>query len=346
MHAVNICPRDLKIENLRMYYREGDAEENVLKICDLGDACFFDVDEQTGEPGKIKGKVGETYYASPQVMMGTYTCLADDWATGVIMYILMTGYPPFAAPTAVQILDKVRTGNFTFTGDLHEASDECKDVLRGLLRISEGNRMRTDQAYQSEFIEQQCPRSNQIPLRSTLVNSLRRFTRINKLKKAGLFVIAGLLTEDNLQPNIESFINMDVEGDGTLGSEEVYNALVRADAEIPDDLEQIFIDLDTDGSGRIEYTEFLAATLQTSAITEDVIWSCFRSFDQNGDGLISQTEMYTVLNQRCDEDAEGVSAQEVVKLMAELSSDGDTYVDFNEFYHMIVHDHVKTIKPH
>jgi calcium-dependent protein kinase len=127
----------------------------------------------------------------------------------------------------------------------------------------------------------------------------------------------------------------DVEGDGNLGYEEIYNGLVRANVDVPADLEDIFQEMDSDGSGSIEYTEFLSATLLKELMTEDNVWTAFRTFDQDGDGAIAVTEMYNILNKRTEEGSEGVSKQEVLDLMSEITSSDDLSLNFPDFWNMM-----------
>lgn len=336
MHGVNVMHRDLKTENFMLYSDEGEIEDNSIKIIDFGLATFYECAED-GEPELLTHKCGAPYYVAPQVLAGSYNNMADVWSCGVLMFIMLAGYPPFYGESDADVLAKVRLGNYQFNqADFKSISEEAKDVIRGLLKINPQERMDTAAALHTPWMDLMVPHSNELPLKNTLVTHLRAFGHANKLKRAALYVIAGSLTDEELKPAVDSFNNMDVEGDGSLGYEEIYNGLIRAGIkEVPTDLKQILAEMDSDGSGKVEFTEFLAATVDKKYITEDNVWSAFRVFDQNGDGKISQTEMYRILNQRSDEDAEGVSAQEVVALMMELSEDGDTYVDFPEFFNMM-----------
>lgn len=55
----------------------------------------------------MKTRAGTPYYVAPQVLEGHYSAECDMWSVGVIMYILLCGYPPFDAPTDKAIMQKV-----------------------------------------------------------------------------------------------------------------------------------------------------------------------------------------------------------------------------------------------
>lgn len=337
MHSAHVIHRDLKTENFMLYNDDCEDEDNTIKILDFGLAALYEIDAETGEAEMLTRKCGAPFYVAPQVIAGSYNYMADVWSCGVLMYTMLAGYPPFFGESDADVLAKVRLGNYHFNqADFKSITKDAKDLMRGLMKINPCDRLDSMQALDHPWMHKFCPRTNELPLKNSLIYYLRNFGQSNRLKRAALYVIAGTLTDDELKPAVDSFNMMDVEGDGNLGFEEIYNGLKRAGIkDIPHDLKKILADMDSDGSGQVEFTEFLSATIDKKYITEDNVWSAFRVFDQNGDGKISQMEMYRVLNQRCDEGEEAVNAQEVIALMAELSEDGDTYVDFPEFFNMM-----------
>jgi len=329
MHENHVCHRDLKPENF-LFMTKDPIEKNLLKIIDFGLSCKF-------EPGKLlQTKAGTPYYVAPQVLAGKYDQLSDMWSVGVIMYVMLCGYPPFFGETDAEVLSKVRLGTFSFNAaDWKNISEDAKNLIRMLLKMNHRERYTAEQALNHEWIKNKAPAAKGVSLQSNFVDNLRGFRSQNKLKKAALHIIAGQLNEDQIKNLREVFMALDGNGDGLLTAHEMKEGLAKAGLkDIPVDLQQILEDVDSDGSGVIDYTEFLAATLDKRAyLQEDVCWSAFRLFDKNGDGKISQQELKMVLE---NDDVENMAgARAIAELMKEIDGNGDGVIDFQEFMVMM-----------
>ena len=87
LHGKNIVHRDIKPENL--IFLEKNNPESSLRLVDFGFATYL-------EPGHyLKEKHGTAYYIAPDVLNFHYDFKCDVWSTGVIMYIMLAGKPPF-----------------------------------------------------------------------------------------------------------------------------------------------------------------------------------------------------------------------------------------------------------
>jgi len=334
MHENHVCHRDLKPENF-LFMTKDPIEKNLIKIIDFGLSCQF-------EAGQVlTTKAGTPYYVAPQVLAGKYDQLSDMWSVGVIMYVMLCGYPPFFGETDAEVLAKVRLGNFSFNAaDWKNVSEDAKNLIRMLLKMNPRDRYTAEQALNHDWISKKAPKATNVSLQSNFVDNLRGFRSQNKLKKAALHIIAGQLNEDQIKALRETFMALDGNGDGLLTAAEMKEGLAKAGLkDIPIDLQQILEDVDSDGSGVIDYTEFLAATLDKRAyLQEDVCWSAFRLFDKNGDGKISPEELKSVLDN--DEVQNLAGAQAIAELMKEIDNNGDGVIDFQEFRHMLAGDNI------
>ncbi|KAH7297073.1 hypothetical protein KP509_26G052000 [Ceratopteris richardii] len=100
--------RDLKPENFLL---QSKSDDSPLKATDFGPSAFFN-------PGDVfKDIVGSAYYVAPEVLRRHYGPETDIWSTGVILYILLSGVPPFWADTEQGNFYAILTGKIDFHGD-------------------------------------------------------------------------------------------------------------------------------------------------------------------------------------------------------------------------------------
>eukprot|EP00933_Yihiella_yeosuensis_P034131 TRINITY_DN27667_c0_g1_i1.p1 TRINITY_DN27667_c0_g1~~TRINITY_DN27667_c0_g1_i1.p1 ORF type:complete len:498 (+),score=94.47 TRINITY_DN27667_c0_g1_i1:94-1587(+) len=329
LHVNGIVHRDLKPENF-LFQTKDPIEKNLLKLIDFGLATEI-------VPGQVMHtKSGTPYYVAPQVLRGSYDQQCDVWSCGVIMYVLLCGYPPFWGDTDADVLSKVRLGNFTFNAaDWNDISSDAKELIRRLLKFKPEERFTANQALQHVWIKERAPRAAKQPLTKDFVSHLRQFRTTNKFKRAALQVIATQLSEEKIANLRKLFLSLDANGDGMLTVKEIQDGLKDGGIyPIPPDVQKLIESMDCDGSGAIDYSEFLAATVDAKMYgQEDVLWSAFCVFDRNGDGKISQDELRKVLE--TDSVNEVVGAEAVQEIMREIDADGNGEIDFKEFIQMM-----------
>ena len=94
--------RDLKPENLLL----DSKNNNTIKVIDFGTSAKFDPSK------KMKQTYGTAYYIAPEVLTSEYNEKCDVWSIGVILYILLSGRPPFDGKDDKEIVKKVRIGSY------------------------------------------------------------------------------------------------------------------------------------------------------------------------------------------------------------------------------------------
>jgi serine/threonine protein kinase/uridine kinase len=210
MHENHICHRDLKPENFLFATRE-PIEKSALKLIDFGSACKFAPDQV------LLTKVGTPYYVAPQVLAGKYDQSADMWSLGVIMYVVLCGYPPFYGETDADVLAKVRLGNYCFiAADWKNLSEDARHLIRLLLKLNPRDRYTAEQALNHAWVRNKAPQAAQANAQSTLVDNLRGFRSQNRLKKAALHVTASQCGETQIKQLRDTLMALDGHSDGLL----------------------------------------------------------------------------------------------------------------------------------
>lgn len=98
-------------------------------------------------------KLGTPYYIAPEVLNKKYNEKCDIWSCGVIVYILLSGMPPFNGQSDQEIMKKVRVGKFSFSDPCwSNVSDKAKDLITKLLTYDVDQRPTAEQALQHPWI--------------------------------------------------------------------------------------------------------------------------------------------------------------------------------------------------
>lgn len=109
----------------------------------LNCCCHLDF---VGTGQNLHGTVGSPFYIAPEVLTGGYNQAADVWSAGVILYILLSGMPPFWGKTKSRIFDAVRAADLRFPSDPWDCvSESAKELIRGMLCRDPSQRLTAQQ---------------------------------------------------------------------------------------------------------------------------------------------------------------------------------------------------------
>jgi calcium-dependent protein kinase len=273
-HANRIVHRDLKPENLLL---ESNEESAPLKVIDFGTSQYFTA-------SKMHQKYGTAYYIAPEVLKKHYNEKCDIWSCGVIMYILLVGYPPFGGENDNEILKAVELGKFEFDKQHWDAiSSEAKDLISHLLEMDISKRFTALEALgHSWFKKFETSEMSQNAI--DIMNNLKAFHTTTKLEQAVCLYISSLfLNEKERKLLQDTFYSMDTNHDGKLSREELIEGYTKLNGSQEDAIKiaaQILEEADPDGNGFIEYTEFImAASNKKNIMTEEKLETAFRMFD-------------------------------------------------------------------
>jgi calcium-dependent protein kinase len=311
-HSSGVVHRDLKPENFLFVTMH---EDSVLKAADFGSSRFF-------EPGDVFNEiVGSPFYVAPEVLERHYGPEADIWSAGVMLYVLLSGAPPFWAETVQGIFEEIMKGEPpSFAADpWPNISEGAKDLVRKMLNPNPKQRITASEVLQHSWIREDGVAPHK-PIASLVQFRLKQFAAMNKLKKLAIRIIAE-----------KSFAEMDRDNDGAISFEELREGLLKAgttlqEAEILDLMDAADVDQD----GIIDYGEFLAATLSLHHIElEENLFAAFQYFDKDGRGLITTDEVLAVCREFSMEDVR------TEDLLHEVDVGHDGSIDYKMFVTMM-----------
>ncbi|CAK56353.1 unnamed protein product (macronuclear) [Paramecium tetraurelia] len=320
-HEKKIVHRDLKPENIIFISEDPKSQ---LKVIDFGTSRKFDNQKAMSK------RLGTPYYIAPEVLGHSYTEKCDIWSCGVILYILLCGYPPFVGKTENQILERVKIGKFTFDPeDWDSISKEAKEFITKLLRMDPNKRLSAKQALEDPWLAKYAP-STQVNRK--VLDNIRQFQAQTVLKQALMsYMITQMSTQKEIQELQKEFQRLDINNDGFLSKDEflkgylsIQNDLKLAEEEVEKILEKI----DINQSGLIDFSEFcMAAMNQEKLLSVSRVEQAFKIFDQNGDGFISKKELEIVMGDLGDD----VWSQ----ILSDCDNNGDGQISYEEFVKML-----------
>lgn len=121
---------------------------NAIKVIDFGTSQKFD-------PSKKMSQIfGTAYYIAPEVLKGEYNEKCDLWSIGVILYILLSGKPPFDGNDDKEIVNSVRIGTYSMSGpEWKSISNDAKDLIKKMLTYDIGQRITAEQSLNHPWIK-------------------------------------------------------------------------------------------------------------------------------------------------------------------------------------------------
>ncbi|KAG5628641.1 hypothetical protein H5410_000358 [Solanum commersonii] len=321
-HSLGVMHRDLKPENFLFVNEE---EDSPLKTIDFGLSMFF-------KPGQIfDDVVGSPYYVAPEVLRKRYGPEADIWSAGVIIYILLSGIPPFWGESEEEIFDEVLHGDIDFELDpWPKISQGAKDLVRRMLIRDPKKRLTAHEVLCHPWVQIDGVAPDK-PLDSAIFTRLTQFSAMNKLKKMAIRVIAERLSEEEIAGLKEMFKMIDTDNSGQITFDELKIGLKKFGTNLNEsEIRDLMKAADIDNSGTIDYGEFVAAMLHANKIEkEDYLFAAFSYFDKDGSGYITADE----LQKACEEfGIEDVHLEEIIQ---EADQDNDGRIDYNEFVAMM-----------
>ncbi|XP_021906163.1 calcium-dependent protein kinase 33 [Carica papaya] len=322
-HFMGVMHRDLKPENFLLSSKEENA---LLKATDFGLSVFIE------EGKEYQDIVGSAYYVAPEVLQRKYGKEIDIWSAGVILYILLSGVPPFWAETEKGIFAAILEGNIDFDSDPWPTiSNSAKDLVRRMLTQDPKQRITSAQVLEHPWIREGGDASDK-PIDSAVLSRMKQFRAMNKLKKLALKVIAENLSTEEIQGLKAMFTNLDTDKSGTITYDELKTGLARLGSSLTEaEVKQLMEAADVDGNGTIDYIEFITATMHRHRLERDEhLHQAFQHFDKDNSGFITRDELEAAMKEY------GMGDDTTIKeIISEVDIDNDGKINYEEFCTMM-----------
>ncbi|KAL0419499.1 UNVERIFIED_CONTAM: Calcium-dependent protein kinase [Sesamum radiatum] len=322
-HSMGVIHRDLKPENFLLLNKD---ENSPLKATDFGLSVFY----KEGEV--FKDIVGSAYYIAPEVLKRRYGPEIDIWSIGVMLYILLSGVPPFWAESENGIFNAILRGHVDFSSDPWPSiSNGAKDLVRKMLHTDPKQRLTAFQVLNHPWIKED-GEAPDVPLDNAVLNRLKQFRAMNQFKKVALRVIAGCLSEEEIMGLKEMFKGMDSDNSGTITLEELKQGLAKQGTKLSEyEVKQLMEAADADGNGTIDYEEFITATMHMNRMDkEEHLYTAFQYFDKDKSGYITVEELEQALREFGMDDG-----KDIKDIISEVDSDNDGRINYDEFAAMM-----------
>ncbi|OMJ80933.1 hypothetical protein SteCoe_18694 [Stentor coeruleus] len=286
-HEKGVIHRDLKPENIFLESKE----TSQIKLGDFGSACEIVAGK------RCKGCFGTAYYLAPEMIKGSYDEKVDIWSCGIILFILLTGSPPYSGKNTADIKSQILKHPLT--------SKQCSvviqnkliiDFLENILVINPNDRISASKALLHPWIAQF---RNNFNIKSEILKNLHQKKCFSKIYQAvSMYIVAYLLDIKDISELKQYFYKIDKNGDGKLDEEEIKMELrtfMDSDkAELTS--KEIFKKYDLNSNDFIDYSEFLLMSLSDDKyLLERYISAVFKEFDLDQDGFVTLWDIQSVI---------------------------------------------------
>jgi len=330
MHRVKgVCHCDLKPDNCLF---ESNAPDARLKLIDFGMAKII------RPKNTFREFCGTPYYVAPEVLEGRFRESADIWSLGVILFVLLHGYPPFHADQKVygnrtddEIFRLVREGFHPVVRPGYKnhfpekipISQSARALITRLIEKDVAKRPSAHEALEDPWFSGGAVTTAISP---SVFESLTKFQNTSKFRSLMLETMTNFLSEVEVKQLKESFIRMDTNHDGTITVDELRRALKEIRPDVSEqEVWKIMRQADQDNDGRLSYRELYFTALDRKVREkEERMLLMFKEIDRNGDGKLSPDEISRALRDR------GIESN-VVELLRQVDKDGNGLIDYDEF---------------
>ena len=324
-HKMKIIHRDLKPENILINKNENGFVK--IKVCDFGTSLMFN-------RGEIQDKiVGSIYYIAPEVLLKKYNSKCDLWSCGVIMYILLTGVPPFGGKDNQVIIRKILQSPYD-KNRLKKRCKACIDLIDKLLERDISKRIKADAALAHKWF--QIYKSYEIRIDidpkiiQAYINNLQHYKKSSDIQEVALAYLVHNHPElEEVDNACKIFEKIDKKGNGKINKQELFEGLkeIYDNENLKEDVDKIFENLDVNNDLYLEYEEFIRAAIDKSIfLTETSLKFAFKYFDKDNKGEITADDLCSIFS------GDDISKSELDKVRKTVKSiSQNEKINFDDF---------------
>eukprot|EP01071_Lankesteria_metandrocarpae_P004124 Lankesteria_metandrocarpae@DN3386_c0_g1_i3.p1 len=342
LHSHGIIHRDLKPENFLFSCRGS----NVLKIIDFG------LSKDTNKsPMPCSTKAGTPYYVAPEVLNGKHGMECDLWSCGVILHMMLSGYPPFCGENDQMVLKKVKQGKCTLDSpEWNGISNGAKDLVTRLLTVDPKLRCTVKEALSHPWMTANnvalytpVNRKDSTVLQCDSIPDMKEFRKHNVLRRAALTLCAANLPDKEKVALNAVFFSLDTDYTGVLYSESNLNGCkssttstssTTADGAAESVEASVDSSLSVVAKKDVSYTEFIAAAMDMTVVQRrSMLLGVFSVFDLEGNGSLSKSALVSIL--KAFHPTTLTTLQAVDMLLEDYDTDKKDAISFDEFCRMV-----------
>ena len=338
-HDNNILHRDLKLESILIESFENIIikNENIellnIKISDFSSARSF------RKHKNLTKKVGTPYYITPEVLNRNYNEKCDIWSIGVLMFMLLSGKPPFWGDSDKEIIQMVKEGKMDFRkNEWNNVSNDAIDLIHNMLRYDSKKRFSAFECLKHVWFKKYFYKfiisKNEIEEYYNNIISFQTNTIFFFQQASLAYIVHHIIKKEDLDKIKKFFIFIDDKGIGKISHNEFVNKLKKQIGNINEkEVLKVLKYIDQGKTGFLEFEEFVRACInKKKLLNEENLKISFTLFNKTGiKKVISCQDFKNILGLQTK-----FSNKTWEKIINQIDINGDGQIEFLEYKEMML----------
>ena len=264
-----------------------------IKLIDFGCSKIL-----TKKGERKSGIIGTSMYCSPEVVDDLYDEKCDEWSCGVLMYILLSGEPPFKGDNEEEIFKKIKKCDYNFNPEpFKNVSKNCIDLIKKLLEPKSHRRIRAIDALKHPFFNEEfnpdsaLTKNKDLSLIQRLPDIQKPFSKFHEAVTS--YMCSNYISKDEEKKLRAVFRYLDYDRKNILTKEKLEKRLKENGKLLTEKKIQSILDaFDFDSSGAIEYQEYLTGLCDKNLLFQDTnLKRFFELIDNDKKGYLNSEDI-------------------------------------------------------